>query len=354
MSVPAAPDRLRVAIATPQFPEDVELLRALEPRLDVVFEPDLLPAPGVDAAGLGAGRLDRTPAQQKAYERMLDSADALFGVPDQSGRALARAVRANPGLRWVHTIPAGGGQQVRAAKLTDDELSRVLFTTSAGVHAEPLAEFAVLGVLAGAKDLTWMRDEQAARRWGDPRVVRMVSGSTAVVIGLGSIGRAVAVGLAALGVRVVGVHRRPVEADGVTRVEPMERMGDAVAEADAVIVALPGTDHTRGIVDASVFGRFRPGTTFVNVGRGSTVDETALLDAMRDGRVATAVLDVTATEPLPAGSPLWDEPGLILSPHTVARTDREPRLIVELFADNARRLLDGEPLRNVVDTVEFY
>lgn len=354
MSASSAPDRLRVAIATPQYPEDLEHLQALEPRLELLHDPSLLAEPGVDAAGVGAGHITRTPEQQAAYEQLLDSADALFGVPDQSGRALARAVRDNPSLRWVHTIPAGGGQQVRAARLDEAELARVVFTTSAGVHAEPLAEFAALGVLAGAKDLTWMRDEQAARRWGGPHLVRMVAGSTAVVIGLGSIGRAVSVKLAALGIRVVGVHRRPVEVDGVDRVVLLDAVGDAVAEADAVIVALPGTDLTKGMIDAAVFDRFRPGTTFVNVGRGTTVDEEALLEAMRDGRVGTAVLDVTATEPLPDDSPLWDQPGLILSPHTVARTSSEPRLIVELFAENARRLLDGEPLRNVVDTVEFY
>jgi Phosphoglycerate dehydrogenase and related dehydrogenases len=342
---------LRIVVAQPLAAENAELLARLEPRLDVVFEPELLGPVGVNSGGHGA-RFERTAEQQARFEELLDSADALFGIP--SPAALSRTVDANPRLRWVHTIPAGGGQAVRAAGLAPADLERIRFTTSAGVYSDALAEFAAFGVLAGAKQLGWMLERQRAHEWGAPRILGSVAGSTALVVGLGSIGRATATKLAALGVRVVGVHRREVTADGVESVVPVERFAEATATADAIVLCLPGTDATRGMLSAEVLAAVKPGVTIVNVGRGTTVDEPALVEALRDGRVGAAVLDVTATEPLPAESPLWDLPGVLISPHTAAAAPDDMRRVTELVAENARRLLDGEPLRNVVDTVEFY
>jgi len=342
-------ERLRVVIATPLAPELVESI-ARDERLDVVWEPELLTDPSADWM---VGPKQRTPEQQARYEQMLDSAEALFGVPDHSGRALGRTVAANPRLRWVHTIPAGGGQQVKAAHLAEADLARVLFTTSAGVHAGPLAEFALFGVLAGAKRLPWLTELKSRRQWGPREPLGMLADSTVLVVGLGGIGRVVASRLRALGCRVVGVHRREVEAE-VDAIVPVEAFADAAAEADAIVLALPGTEQTRGMLSAEVLAAVKPGITVVNVGRGTTVDEDALVAALRDGRVGLAVLDVAAVEPLPEESPLWELPNVVLAPHAAALSPHEPRLIAELFAENARRLLDGEPLLNVVNTREFY
>lgn len=344
---------LRVVITNPHPAEEVARLAALEPRLEIVYPAELL-----GPVDIQVGRADpafrRTPEQQAEYERIVDSADALLGVPGGSGRALARTVAANPRLRWVHTIPAGGGQQVKAARLDAADLDRIVFTTSAGVHAEALAEFAVFGVLAGAQHLGRLRTDQAKHVWGDPRPVASVRSSTVLVVGLGSIGRATAAKLAALGARVVGIHRRPVDVPGVAQVRPVAEFATAAAEADAIVMALPGTEQTQRMLDASVLAALRPGATVVNVGRGSTIDEPALIEALQSGRVGHAVLDVTAAEPLSRESPLWDLPGVLISPHTAALTGGEARGVTEIFAENARRLLDGEPLRNVVDTVEYY
>lgn len=342
--------RPRVVIATPLALEHVELLRRLEPRLDIVHDPALAGPPSDN----WMEHYERPPELQAAYEAYVDSAEVLYGVPDQSGRALARTVAANPGLRWVHTIPAGGGQQVRAARLSRDDLERIVFTTSAGVHAEPLAEFAVFGVLAGAKLLPWLLAEQAAHRWAERRVMPIARDMTVAVVGLGAIGRLTAQKLDALGYTVVGVHRRQVEAPGVQRIHGVDELPAVVAQADAVVLALPGTEQTRELFSAEVLAAVKPGITVVNVGRGTTVDEPALVAALQDGRVGLAVLDVTFVEPLPPESPLWDLPNVVLAPHTAAISPHEPRLIAELFADNARRLLDGVEPRNRVDTVEFY
>jgi phosphoglycerate dehydrogenase-like enzyme len=343
-------DSLHVVIATPLSEENVALLRRLEPRLDIVHDPALAGPPSDD----WMERYDRPAELQPAFEKYVDSAEVLYGVPDQSGKSLARTVAANPGLRWVHTIPAGGGQQVRAARLDRAALDRILFTTSAGVHAEPLAEFAVFGVLAGAKLLPWLLTEQAAHHWAPRRVMPIASDLTVAVVGLGSIGRLVAAKLTGLGYTVVGVHRREVQVDGVSRVYLMDQLAEVARSVDAMVLALPGTDATREVISREVLAAAKPGLTLVNVGRGTTVDEPALIDALTDGPIGLAVLDVTAVEPLPPDSPLWDLRNVIIAPHTAAISPHEPRKIAELFAENARRLLDGEPLLNVVDTVEFY
>jgi phosphoglycerate dehydrogenase-like enzyme len=343
-------DRVRVVVATAQTPQNIELLRAREPRLDVVFEPDLL-GPASDNWMV---RHKRTPEDQARFEALLDTADVLFGVPDHSGKSLARTVAANPALRWVHTIPAGGGQQVKAANLDADALARIVFTTSAGVHAEPLAEFAVFGVMAGAKLLPYLRTAQIRHEWAPRKPMGLAPDMTVAVVGLGSIGRLTASKLAGLGYRVVGVHRRSVEAQGVAQVYPTDKLAEVAATVDAIVLALPGTVETEGMLSREVLAAIKPGASVVNVGRGSTVDEPALIDALSDGRVGFAALDVTAVEPLPHDSPLWDLPNVLISPHTAAISVHEARLITELFARNAAAFLDGSPLENVVNTVEFY
>lgn len=343
-------ERLRVAIATPLRDDLVDFLREAEPRLDYDHRPDL-----AGPADVGwTTPWSRPEELQGEYEAFLDDADILYGVPDQSGRALGRTVAANPRLRWVHTIPAGGGAQVRSAKLPAADLDRIVFTTSAGVHAQSLAEFALFGVIAGAKQLPRLRAAQSRHAWADRQPMGLLTETTVAIVGLGSIGRYAAELFARTGMTVIGVHRRELDVPGVSRIEPVERLGAVLAESDAVLLCLPDTPSTRGILGRDELAAARPGITVVNVGRGSSIDEPALIEALRSGQVGSAVLDVTATEPLPPESPLWNLPEVVIAPHTAAITRHEPRRIAELFADNARRLLDGEPLRNVVDTVEFY
>lgn len=347
-------DRLRVAVATPLSEENCARIEKLEPRVDLVRDQALYPPMRHPADFAGDPSFTRTAAQQDAFERMLDSADALYGVPDVDPAALRAAADRNPRLRWVHTMAAGGGAQVRAAGLTPEQLRRITFTTSAGVHGEPLAEFAVFGVLAGAKDLPRLLAQQRAHEWSGRWEMRRVADLTVLVLGLGGIGTRVAERLAGLGARVLGCSRSGRPVDHVDRVVGVDELPAIARDVDAVVVTLPGTDATHGLVGDRVLRALRPGATVVNVGRGTVVDEDALLDALRTGRVGFAALDVVATEPLAPDSPLWDEPGVLISPHTAALSEREDALIAELFAANATRLLDGEPLRNEVDTVEFY
>lgn len=309
------------------------------------------------AVGVGTERpawfLERVLAAEARIDIVgLDQAEAVLGAPERgSPAALAALVRANPGLRWVHTMPAGGGASVREAGLTPEELARVVFTTSAGVHAPPLSEFALFGVLAGAKRLEALEAARRERRWAGDLVLAMLDELTVLVVGVGGIGLETARKLQSLGCRVIGVSRHEVE--GLETVS-VEKLADAAAGVDAIVLALPSTDLTRGIVSAEVLARARAGVTIVNVGRGSTIDEPALVEALQSGQVGLAVLDVTDQEPLPEDSPLWSLPNVILSPHVAAVTDGNDRRTADLFADNARRYLDGMPLRNALDTVEWY
>ena len=347
-------DRLRVAVATPLPAELAALIVRLEPRVDLALEPDLLPPQRFPGDHAGDPEYRRTPDQESAFAALLDSAQALYGIPDERPADLARTVRANPSLRWVHTMAAGGGASVEAADLSAQELARVVFTTSAGVHAEPLAEFCVFGVLAGRKSLPRLRAQQASKTWTGRWEMGLVQHSRVLLIGTGGIGRVVAGKMKALGATVIGMSRRADRLPDVDEIVRPEDLVRAVADVDAIVISLPGTDLTRGLVGRDLFAAVKPGVTVVNVGRGTVVDEPALVDALRDGRVGFAALDVFAVEPLPADSPLWSMDNVLISPHTAALNSAEDRLIAELFARNATRFLDGVDMINQVDTVEFY
>lgn len=341
-------------VATPLSEEHCELIERLEPRIDLIRDQSWYPPMRHPADFSGDPSFRRTPDQQRAFEEMLDSAEVLYGIPDVDSAALKRTADANAGLRWVHTMAAGGGSQVKAAGLSDEQLRRILFTTSAGVHGGPLAEFAVFGVMAGAKDLPRLLAQQRDRNWSGRWAMRQVSEITVLVVGLGGIGREVAAKLSGLGATIIGTsrHGRPVE-----HVDQLIRVDDIVAtipQVDAIVLTLPGTAATEKLIGADVFAAVKPGTILVNVGRGTVVDEEPLVPALRDGRIGFAALDVFATEPLSEDSPLWDEPNVLVSPHTAALNAAEDRLIAELFAANATRFLDGQELINRMDPVDFY
>lgn len=347
-------DRLRVVAATPISDELIARVVELEPRIDFVADQSLLPPMRHPGDHGGDPSFERTDEQQAAFDALVDSAEVLYGVPDETPSALARTVAANPGLRWVQTMPAGGGAQVKAAGLDSEQLERVAFSTSAGVHSDPLAEFSVFGLMAGAKTLPKLQALQRDRVWGSRWTMGLISEQTILIVGLGTIGRATAAKLSALGAHVIGTSRHEESVEHVDEIVAPSAIADVAGRIDGVVVTLPGTAQTEKLVDASFFEALRPGATLVSVGRGTVIDEEALLAALDGGRVGFAALDVVAEEPLAERSPLWSHPSVLISPHTAALNTAEDRLIAELFARNATRFLDGEELVNRVDTVEFY
>lgn len=347
-------ERLRVVVATPLSEGLVQWISEAEPRIELVHDPALLPAMRHPADHAGDPTFRRTAEQQRDFESLLNSADVLYGIPDGDSDALRRTVEANSRLRWVHTMAAGGGAQVKGAQLSQEQLQRVAFTTSAGVHAQPLAEFALFGLLAGAKNLDRLQRLQREREWPERWLMGQLAQQTVLVVGLGAIGTRVAELLDAMGATVIGTSRHEESRPHVSRVIHPDDLSAVAHQVDAVVVTLPGTEATNGLLGAAFFGALQPGATVVNVGRGSVIVEEALVGALNSGIVGFAALDVFATEPLQANSHLWGMPNVIISPHTSALSTAEDRLIAEVFTDNATRLLNGEELVNRVNTVEFY
>jgi phosphoglycerate dehydrogenase-like enzyme len=230
-------------------------------------------------------------------------------------------------------------------------------TTASGVYSGPLAEFALMAMLQHAKELDRLRREKAGRVWRQG-ATGTLERKTLCVVGMGSIGRAIAERARPFGMRVVGV-KRTVRDDEVRNyadeLYPTAELHTALGEADYVAVTLPGTPETRRLIDAEAIAAMRQGAYFVNVGRGAVVDEAALVEALQDGHLSGAALDVFEVEPLPEESPLWGLDNVIISAHT---TDVVPDLIngaqTDLFCENLRRYLSGEDLINVLDKRLLY
>ncbi|QXE39357.1 D-2-hydroxyacid dehydrogenase [Streptomyces sp. GMY02] len=280
-----------------------------------------------------AGLADRLPA-----------ADVLL-VWDFTSDAVRNAWPGEgPRPRWVHTASAGVDRLLCPELIAAD----TVVTNARGIFEEPIAEYVAGLVLAMAKDLPGTLELQRQRRWRHREGLR-VAESRAVVIGAGPIGRAVAGTLRALGVTVAVTGRtaRP----GVYGPDQLDRL---VSRADWVIGAAPLTDTTRGMFDARLFGLMQPSARFINVGRGQLVVENDLIAAVSKRWIAGAALDVFESEPLDPESPLWDVPGLIVSPHmsgdTVGWRDRLGAQFVELYELWAA----GKPLPNVVDKKRGY
>jgi phosphoglycerate dehydrogenase-like enzyme len=346
----------QVMIASPLEAELAATIRAAEPRAEVLFEPDLLPPARYPADHRGDPAFRRDAEAEARWRVLLDRAEVLFGIPDDTAEGLAAAVTGLPRLRWIHATSAGAGEQVRKAALPAEALKRVAITTSSGVHAVPLAEYAIVGLLAVAKELPRFVEEQRAKAWPEVRrPLRELDGQTLFLVGLGDIGRETARLGKALGMRTVGFRRtQGPPPEWVDDVHGPERLAELAGRADAMVVSLPLTDQTAGLIDRATIDHLPASCIFVNVGRGGVVDEPALIDALRERRIAGAVLDVFATEPLPEDSPLWTLPNVLVTPHAAALSARENERIVQLFVDNLRRYLDGRPLRNVVEPGVFY
>jgi phosphoglycerate dehydrogenase-like enzyme len=345
---------LTVAIATPIDPMLVDPIRAVADGIEVLYEPDLLPPIRYPGDHHGVERFSRDADAERHWQQLLGRAEVLFGLPDDSPASLAAVVRSNPGLRWVQGTAAGTGEQLKAAGLTAEELERVAVTSASGVHVGPLAEFCLLGLLHFTKGVPRLWADQRAHHW-DHYPVAELRGGTVLVLGLGAIGTEVARLTKAFGMRTIGINRRGVsDSPHVDEVYPSGDLRDVLPRADAVVVTLPLTDETREMLDAEAIARVKPGAILVNAGRGEVIDEAALVQALREHRLGGAALEVFATEPLPADSPLWDLPDVLISPHTAALSVHENERIDELFCENLRRYLAGEELISRVDTRLFY
>ncbi|MEU8414805.1 D-2-hydroxyacid dehydrogenase [Amycolatopsis japonica] len=274
----------------------------------------------------------------------LSGADAFF-VYDFLSTAVPGAWHAADRLRWLHIASAG----VDPVLFPGLQESDVVLTNSRGVFDGAIAEYVLGVVLAFAKDFARSWDLQKRRQWKH-RESERISGRQVLVVGTGPIGRSIARMLRAAGMSVAGVGRRPREGDpDFGDVYASSELSRHLPGADYVVAVAPLTEQTKGMFDAEAFAAMKPGSRFVNVGRGELVVTSDLIGALRDGSLAGAALDVFDTEPLPAESPLWTMENVLISPHMSGDFVGWRNTLVEVFADNFRRWRAGEPLRNVVD-----
>ena len=306
--------------------------------------PDSLPLAPAVPEGVQTVRYD---ASAPVPDEHLD-AEALV-VWGSSGADLRAVAGRMPGLRWVQTL-AAGPDAVLAAGFPDD----VVITSGSGLHDRPVAEHALALVLALLRRLPAAARAQEEHRWATELgglqplhpegAVTTLLGARVLVWGFGSIGQTVAPVLQQLGAEVRGVARSAGERSGFPVVAE-EDLAQELGQTDVLLMILPSTAATTRALDAERLAALPAHAYVVNVGRGSTVDEPALVAALSEGGIAGAALDVTSTEPLPADSPLWDAPNLLLTPHAAGG---RPVGSDELIAANLAALLAGRELRNVV------
>jgi glyoxylate/hydroxypyruvate reductase len=344
----AQPHGVTVLIGSYLEPEHAQRIARVH-GARVVYEPDLLPPPRYKADHHGAP-LQRSDREEQHWRDLLAQADVMF---DFDYTNLDRMVELAPRLRWVQATSAVIGPLLVRSGLIH---SPITFTTASGIHAIPLAEFVLMAMLWFAKGGRRMIQDQAAHHW-ERTCARELRGATAGLIGLGGVGTEVARVCRAVGLRVVATKRTPGGRDAddvVDMLVPISQLSALLRLADVLVLAVPQTPETAGLIGRAELELLPPGAILINIARGAVVDEGAMIDALRGGRLAGAALDVFAQEPLPESSPLWDMPNVLISPHSASTVESENAKLTDLFCDNLDRYLRGAPLRNVFDRARLY
>ena len=287
-------------------------------------------------------------ATNGSEELMREVVDADIVIGRLPREAFLKAER----LKWVQSNGVGFETMLYPEMLS----SEVIITNTAGALDSSVAEHAVALVLAYTRGLTTFERNRKDRIWnGEFPGIFQVSGKTACVAGLGSIGKGIASRLNSLGANIIAidaqVHTPP---EGVSRVFPPNQMLDALAQSDIVVIALPLTDGTRGLFDSKCFESMKETALLVNIARGPIVNESDLIEALGSGQIAAAGLDVFEEEPLPESSPLWDMPNVIFAPHVGGRSAESRDNIRGIFKENLRRYMNQEPLLNIIDKEKGY
>jgi phosphoglycerate dehydrogenase-like enzyme len=267
--------------------------------------------------------------------------------PDYS-RQFFSALRKAPRLKWLHVFNVGVDHPIYREMLERG----VRLTTSAGSTAGPIAQTAVMGLLALARGFPRWLAGQRRRQWNPERKAapRDLRGQTAVIVGLGKIGAEFARLARVLGLNVIGVRRTGRKPDDpVDELHPPGMLPALLARCDWLVIACPLTPATRGLINAGMIARLPRGARVINIARGEIVDQTALIAALNSAHLAGAYLDVFETEPLPAGSPLWDMPNVLVTPHDSAAATGNDERVLEIFLENLGRWQRGAPLMNEVD-----
>jgi len=241
-----------------------------------------------------------------------------------------------PNLKWIQSLATGVDHFLRCPSLKPD----VLITSGRGIHGAPMREQVVYLMMAVSRDAPRQVEDYQHRIW-HRRLWSTLHGKTAVIVGTGIVGGAIGELLKALGMAVIGVSRTPRQAAGFDEILPADRLLEAAAKADYLINVLPAAPYNFALFDAAVFAAMKPTAYYISAGRGQTVDEAALVAALREGRIAGAGFDVFETEPLPPDSPFWSLPNVFITPHVGGYIVEYEDFVMPLIIDNMRAFLAG-------------
>jgi phosphoglycerate dehydrogenase-like enzyme len=252
---------------------------------------------------------------------------------------------AAPRLQWIQSLATGVDHFLRCPSLRPE----VLITSGRGIHGAPMREQVLYMMMAISRDARRQAEDHQHRIW-QRRLWSTLFGKTAVIVGTGIVGAAIGEMLKALGMDVVGVSRSPRQAAGFDEIMPADRLTDAAARADYLINVLPASADNIGLFGSAVFGAMKPSAYYISAGRGQTVDEAALVAALKEHRIAGAALDVFQTEPLLPDSPFWGLPNVFITPHIGGYIVEYEDFVMPLIVDNMRLFLAGRQneMRNIV------
>ncbi|MDR0718774.1 MAG: D-2-hydroxyacid dehydrogenase [Treponema sp.] len=313
----------------------------------LALPPDRVPPGGLEKLKTAARGREVVPtASKRQIEPLLEHVE--IGIGEIPFSLIPRM----PNLKWVQLWMAGADRlqlypQVKAHPF--------LLTNASGMHGRQLTEHIFALLLAWGRGLKRAITAQGKHEWLQlaPPELPVLWGKTMLILGYGTIGKETALAARAFGMNVTGIRRHAPpavpEEPGNIRVEPPARILELLPQADIVVNILPLTPETADSFGSREFGAMKAGALYMNVGRGATTDEDALIDALREGRIAGALLDVVKKEPLPPDSPLWDMENVIITGHYAGLRENYDDLALEIALDNLGRYLKGEPLRNLVD-----
>ncbi|MFZ2492786.1 MAG: D-2-hydroxyacid dehydrogenase [Thermoanaerobaculia bacterium] len=308
---------MRVLVIAPEDFQPLELLRQEMPDVELTV--------GLDIELLRSGAA---------------GADAVLLAP-RYGAVITDLWSELQTVRWIHTLGAG----VEAMPFDLLRGSDVVVTNSRGLYADALGEFVIAAMLWFARDLRRMTRNQDAGRW-EPFTIERLEGTTVGIIGFGGVGQAIGRRAAAMGMHVLTVRRQ--QEFGEPSVD------EVIVQADYIVMSVPLTPSSHRMMTRERIAAMKPESVFINVGRGNTVDEEALVEALRERRIRGAALDVFAAEPLASGHPLWQLDNVLISPHTADHAADSHERAMRFYIENLRRFRAGEPVENVVDKNEQY